>query len=149
MEEGCGGAMGNGCRDIEGHLLVHVAPNKPAEPGYQEQKHSNTRPAKPLIGTPSFVRLTPRLAGIFGKTDPTVLIGEGSSWFVGGEIASDPFFLVEPDHAGVFTHHAFIENPAREYVEVLLFQRLQVAVADLSDLGNGVQGDAAELALLP
>ena len=66
-----------------------------------------------------------------------------------GEVASDPLLLIQADYPGIFPHHAFVENPARENIEVLLFQGYQVTVADLSDPGNGVQRDPAELPLLP
>src|SRR6202044_1880500 len=68
---------------------------------------------------------------------------------VRGEVASDPFLLVEPYNPGVLPHHALIEYPSRENIEVLLFKGYQVTVADLSDPGYGVQGDPAKLPLLP
>ncbi len=50
---------------------------------------------------------------------------------MGGEIAADPFFLIEPDHPGDLPDHTFIEDPARENIEVPLFEGHEAAVADL------------------
>jgi hypothetical protein len=65
------------------------------------------------------------------------------------EVASDPLILIEAYDPGVFSHHALVENPARENIEVLLFESYQVTIADLRNPGNGVQRDPAELPFLP
>ncbi len=66
----------------------------------------------------------------------------------GGEIVRDRFFFVEADLAGVGADEAFIKNAARKLVEVLVFERLQHAGADFRRVGDGLQRDAAQFALL-
>jgi hypothetical protein len=68
---------------------------------------------------------------------------------MGREIASDPLFLIEAYDPGVLSHHALVEHPTGENIEVLLFEGYQVTVADLRNPRNGVQRDPAEFALLP
>ena len=65
-----------------------------------------------------------RFAGIFGKAHPAVFIAYGPGRLVCGEVASDPLFLIQPNDPGILPHHALVENPARENIEVLLFQGL-------------------------
>ena len=128
---------------------MDIAPNKPAEAGYQEQQDRDAGPAQPLVGTIPPAGVAARFAGIFGKTHPAVFVGQCPSGLMGGEIAPDPFFLIEAYDPGVFPDHAFVEDPARENIEVLLFEGYQVAVADFGDPRNGVQSDSAEFPLLP
>jgi hypothetical protein len=144
-----GGGTGHVRRGKKGRLFVDIAPNKPTEAGYQEQQERDAGPAQPLVGAVSAAGVAARFAGIFGETHPAVFVGECSSRLMGGEIAPDPFFLIEPYDPGVLPDHTFIEDPARENIEVLLFEGDQVAVADFSDPGNGVQSDSAEFPLLP
>jgi hypothetical protein len=66
----------------------------------------------------------------------------------GCEIAGDRFFFVEADLAGVGADEAFIENSAGELVEVFVFEGAQHAGADFRGVGDGIEFDAAQLALL-
>jgi hypothetical protein len=128
---------------------VDIAPNEPTQAGYQEQQDRDPGPAQPLVGAIPPTGFAARFAGIFGKTHPAVFVGECPGRLVSGEIASDPFFLIEPYDPGVLPDHALIKDPSRENIEVLLFEGYQVAVADFSDPRNGVQSDSAEFPLLP
>ena len=65
----------------------------------------------------------------------------------GGQIVSDGFFFVESDLAGVGAHETFVEDAAGKLVEVFVFQGAQHAGADLGGVGDGVERDAALLAL--
>jgi hypothetical protein len=64
-----------------------------------------------------------------------------------GEIVGHGFFFVEPYLARVGADEPFIEDAAGKLVEVFLFQGAQHASADLGGVGDGVESDAALLAL--
>ncbi len=64
------------------------------------------------------------------------------------QIVGDSLFFVEADLAGIGAHEAFIEDSARELVEMLVLQRAQHAGTDLGGIGDGVELDAAFLAPL-
>jgi hypothetical protein len=145
----CAGGMGN-LRRRERDFLVDVAPYKPTETGYQQQQYPNARPAQPLVGAVSRLADSPRaLLAFSAKRIQPSSSCDSPGRPVRGEVASDPLLLIEAYDPGILPHHALVENPARENVEVLLFEGYQVTVADLRNPGNGVQRDPAELPLLP
>jgi hypothetical protein len=65
-----------------------------------------------------------------------------------GQIVRDRLFFVQPDLAGVGPHETFVEHSAGKLVKVFVFQGAQHAVADFRDAGDGIERDAALLALL-
>jgi len=65
-----------------------------------------------------------------------------------GEIIGDRFFFVEADLAGVGAYESFIEDAAGKLVEVFLFESTQHANADFGGVGDGIESEAALLALL-
>ena len=65
-----------------------------------------------------------------------------------GEIIGDRFFFVEADLAGVGPDESFIEDATGKLVEVFLFERAKHANADFGGVGNGIESEAALLALL-
>lgn len=135
-------------RGTERDLLVDVTPYEPTEAGHQQQQYCDSRPAEPLVGAIPPFAFTARLTGILGKAHPAVFIADCGG-VMRREVTSDPFFLVEAHNPGILAHHAAVKYPSRKDVEVLLFEGYQVTVADLSDPGNGVQGNPAKLPLLP
>jgi hypothetical protein len=65
----------------------------------------------------------------------------------GGEIVGDGFLFVEADLAGIGAYETLIEDAAGKLVEVFVFEGAQHARADLGGIGDGVERDAALLAL--
>ena len=65
-----------------------------------------------------------------------------------GDVPGDGFFLVEAKIFGVGANEAFVEDAARELVEVLLFDGAEHARADLGGVGNVLELDALPLARL-
>ena len=65
-----------------------------------------------------------------------------------GDVPGDGFFLVEAEIFGVGANEAFVEDAARELVEVLLFDGAEHARADLGGVGNVLELDALPLARL-
>jgi hypothetical protein len=127
---------------------VYIRPHKPGETGHQQQQKPDARPTQAHVRPAPACGLTPRSARIFGETHPAVLI-DWLSGLVSAQVPSDPLLLIQPDHPGVLPHHAFIEDPARQSIEVLLLEGHQVAVADFSNPGNRIQRNPAKLPLLP
>ena len=66
----------------------------------------------------------------------------------GCEIAGHCFFFVKADLAGVGADETFIEDAAGELIEAFVFQGAQQAGADFRGIGDGIEFDAAQLALL-
>jgi hypothetical protein len=66
----------------------------------------------------------------------------------GGEVVGYGFFFVESDLAGVGADETFVEDAARELVEVFIFECAQHADADFRGIGDGVELEPALLALL-
>jgi|HubBroStandDraft_5_1064220.scaffolds.fasta_scaffold15113_1 hypothetical protein len=62
-----------------------------------------------------------------------------------GDVPGDGFFLVEAKILGVGANEAFVEDAARELVEVLLFDGAEHARADLGGVGNVLELDALPL----
>jgi hypothetical protein len=127
---------------------MHIRPHKPREPCHQKQQQPDTRPAQAHVRPAPVCRLTSRSAGIFGETHPSVFI-EQFGGLMSGQVPSDPLLLIQPDDPGILPHHAFVEDPARENIEVLLFEGHEVTVADLSYPGDRIQRNPAKLPLLP
>ena len=75
-------------------------------------------------------------------------IGRGGLRLEGGEIVGYGFFFVESDLTGVGAYKTFVEDAARKLVEVLLFEGAQHAGANFGGIGDGIEFDAAQLALL-
>jgi len=65
----------------------------------------------------------------------------------GGEIVGNGFFFVEADVAGVGPDEPFVENAAGKLVEVFVFDGAEHAGADFRGGGDGVEREAAMLAL--
>jgi len=65
----------------------------------------------------------------------------------GEEIIGDGFLLVKADLAGVGADETFIEDAAGKLIEVFLFQRAQHAGVDFRGIGDGIEIEAALLAL--
>lgn len=65
----------------------------------------------------------------------------------GSKIVGDGFFFVKADLAGVGAHESFIEDAAGKLIEVFFFQCAEHARADLGGVGDGVELEAALLAL--
>ncbi len=63
-----------------------------------------------------------------------------------GQVRGDCVFLVQPEMFGVGANESFVEDAAGEPVEVLLFDGLEHARADLGDLGSVIERDALLLA---
>jgi hypothetical protein len=66
----------------------------------------------------------------------------------GFEIFGHRFFFVKPDLAGVGPDETLIEDSAGELVKVFIFEGAQHAGADFGGIGDGLELDAAPLALL-
>jgi hypothetical protein len=66
----------------------------------------------------------------------------------GGKIIGERLLFVEPDMAGVGANETAVEDAAGKLIEALFFERAQHAGADLGGVGDGIEGDAALLALL-
>lgn len=66
----------------------------------------------------------------------------------GCEIIGDGFFFIEADLAGVGADESFIEDAAGELIEVFVFEGAQHAGADFGGVGDGIEREAALLALL-
>jgi hypothetical protein len=64
-----------------------------------------------------------------------------------GEIVGHGFLFVEPDLPGVGADETLIEDATGKLVEVFVFEGAQHAGADLRGVGDGIQLDAALLAL--
>jgi len=65
----------------------------------------------------------------------------------GGKIVGHGFFFVESDLAGVGADETFIEDATGKLIEVVLFQRAQHAGVDFRGIGDGIEIEAALLAL--
>ena len=65
----------------------------------------------------------------------------------GLQIIGDGFFFVESDLAGVGANESFIKDPAGKLIEMFVLQGAQHARADLGGIGDGVELEAALLAL--
>ena len=65
----------------------------------------------------------------------------------GGQIVGDGFFFVEPDQAGIGAHETFIKNAAGKLVKAFVFEGAQHASADFRGVGDGIEREAALLAL--
>jgi len=66
----------------------------------------------------------------------------------GGQIVGYGFFFVKPDLAGVGAYKPFIEDAAGKLVKVLVFEGAEHAGADFGGIGDGIELDAPQLALL-
>jgi hypothetical protein len=66
----------------------------------------------------------------------------------GREIVGHGFLFVKADLAGVGADETFIEDAAGELVEAFVLESAQHAGADLRGVGDGIEFDAAQLALL-
>jgi hypothetical protein len=66
----------------------------------------------------------------------------------GGQIIGYDFFFVESDLAGVGADETFIEDAAGKLVKVFVFESAQHAGADFRRVGDGIELEAALLALL-
>jgi hypothetical protein len=64
-----------------------------------------------------------------------------------GQIVGDGFFFVQSDLAGIRPHEALVEDAAGELVKMFVFEGAQHAGADLCGVGDGIELDAALLAL--
>jgi hypothetical protein len=65
----------------------------------------------------------------------------------GGEIVGDRFFFIESDLAGVGADETLVEDAAGKLVKVFVFEGAQHAGADFRGVGDGIESDAALLAL--
>jgi len=65
------------------------------------------------------------------------------------QVISNRLFFVNADVFGVSANIAFIEDAAREHIEVLLFEGAKQARANLRSSGNFVERNMARLALPP
>ena len=59
----------------------------------------------------------------------------------GFQIVGNRLILIQPYMAGIGSHKAFVENTARQLVEVFVLQGLQHAGANLGGEGNLIQRD--------
>ena len=66
-----------------------------------------------------------------------------------GQIIGHGFFLVESDLAGVGADETLVEYAAGKLVKVFVFEGAQHAGADFGGVGDGVERNAALLALFP
>jgi hypothetical protein len=66
----------------------------------------------------------------------------------GRKIVGHRFFLIKADLAGVGADETFVENAAGELIEAFVFEGAQHAGADFRGVGDGIEFDAAQLALL-
>ena len=66
----------------------------------------------------------------------------------GGEVVADGFFFVKADLAGVGAYESFVEDATGKLIEVFFFEGAQHARAEFGGVGDGVEGEAAQLALL-
>ncbi len=66
-----------------------------------------------------------------------------------GQIVRNRLIFVEANLSSVSPNKTLIKDAAGELVELFVFERAQHARADLSRIGDGVERDAAPLALLP
>ena len=66
----------------------------------------------------------------------------------GGEVIGDGIVFIESDVAGVGADETFVENAAGKLVKAFVLEGAEHAGADLSGVGDGVERDAAVLALL-
>ncbi len=65
-----------------------------------------------------------------------------------GEVVGDGFFVVESEMLGVGADESLVEDAAREQVEVLFFDGLEHARADLGDVGDVIVRELFLLACL-
>jgi hypothetical protein len=65
----------------------------------------------------------------------------------GGEIVGHGFFFVEPDLPGIGADESFVEDAAGQLLKVFVLEGAQHAGADFRAVGDGIQLDAALLAL--
>jgi hypothetical protein len=65
----------------------------------------------------------------------------------GSEVIGDGFLFVEADLAGVGADETFVEYAAGKQVKAFLFDGAEHAGADFRGVGNGIELDAALLAL--
>ncbi len=75
--------------------------------------------------------------------------GVGSSLASGLLVFGNRLLLVEPDTFRISADVRAVEDAAGKLLELLVFQRLQVAAADLGGGDDLVEGDAAHLPLAP
>lgn len=66
-----------------------------------------------------------------------------------GQIVGDGFFVVQLQMLGVGADEAFVEHTAGELIEVLFLDSFEHARADLGDVGDVIEREAAPLALCP
>jgi hypothetical protein len=64
-----------------------------------------------------------------------------------GQVVRYGFFFVESDLAGVGAHETLVEDAAGELVKMFVFEGTQHAGADFCGVGDGIELDAALLAL--
>lgn len=76
------------------------------------------------------------------------LLGLSLTLAQSGEVVRDGFFLVEADLAGISADETFIEDSARKLVKVFVLQGAEHARADFCAVGDGIELEAAPLALL-
>ena len=89
----------------------------------------------------------PRLAA--GSTEIRQnLLGLNLTLAQGGKIVGYGLFFIQPNLTGIGAYEAFVKDTAGKLVKVLVFKRAQHARADLSGIGNGIEREAALLALL-
>ena len=65
----------------------------------------------------------------------------------GEEVVGESLFFVEANLAGVGADETFIEDAAGKLVEVFVLEGAQHAGADFGGVGDGIEGEAALLAL--
>ncbi len=58
-------------------------------------------------------------------------------------------FFVHAQVLGVGAHESFVEDAPRQQIELLIFEGLQQARANLGGLSNFVEGNAPHLSLAP
>ena len=99
------------------------------------------------LGRPSQARFFRRSGawwrGALGLPD---LVGIDLRLTKAGKIVGDGVFGVEPEMLGVGANESFVEDATGELVEVLLFDGLEHARADLGDVGNVIEREFLLLA---
>jgi len=65
----------------------------------------------------------------------------------GEEVVGEGLFFVEANLASIGAHETFIEDAAGKLVEVFVLEGAQHAGADFGGVGDGIEGEAALLAL--
>src|SRR5579883_427658 len=134
---------------IFSNAVVYVMPDEPSEGREQHQKDGDPGPAQPDIRARCVIFRT-AFAYIFRKLDPAyVVIFKLAAFLVGGHEAIDPGIFVKADNARIAAHDALVENTAGEGIKMLFFESKQVAAADLGDICNRLERDAAGFPLSP